>query len=349
MANTILRNEIGEEVSMLDASKTSMANPHVRFSEMVVRMKAFDEIAERDGLPGFFVTLTSPSKFHPVRYIEQADKCVPNSKYEGYTVREAREYMQVVWSRIRAELERAGIRFAGFRIAEPHHDGTPHYHLMMFFEDMTQAQEALMVMEKYATAEDREELVDNKGKYDPKARFHYEYIDRKKGSAISYLIKYISKNITGENLETPDKHGRTGDYESGADGEQGAKLVEAWASTHGVRQFQQFGGAPVGVWRMLRKMTSQQIEECEDSRIVDAAVAAHESNFAEYIDLQGGLFAARQDQPITLLKVEGETGSYGDELKVTMGVQRGSTYVFTKVHRWEVVEPGDEIAPWLHG
>ncbi len=345
MANTIIRNELGEELSMLDVAKSSNANPFVRFSEMVVRMKAFDEIAERDSHPGFFFTITAPSKYHPARYIKEADKCVINKKFLGHTARDARTYLTTVFARIRAKMGRSGIRVYGFRVAEPHHDGTPHFHILLFFEDMKRADKAIRIMREHACAEDREELVKD-GKFNPGPRFHYEYIDRQKGSAVGYLIKYISKNMTGENLDTPDVMGRTGDYEAGTSGERGAQLVEAWASTHGIRQWQQLGGAPVTVWRMLRKMTEQQIEECKDEAIKQAAIAAHSSDYATYTDIQGGVFAMRKEQPITLLKVEGEVGSYGDELTVTMGIQSGTAFVFTKVHQWEVVDPRDEIAPW---
>lgn len=341
LAATIIRNELGEELSLQVAAESSTANPWIRFSEMVTRMKAFDEIAEKNGYPGFFVTLTAPSKFHAVKYNKKINKCWVNKKYEDYTVREARDYLSSVWERIRAQLAREGIGQCGFRIAEPHHDGTPHNHFILFFEDMGQAGRAMEVMKHYATMEEAEEI---EGKEE--IRFDYDYIDRAKGSATAYLIKYISKNITGEDLDKPDAEGRKGDYESGLEGADAVERVEAWASTHGLRQWQQIGGAPVGVWRMLRKMTDEQQQECQCSVIIAAVKAAKESDYAAYTEIMGGVFASRKDHPIRLLKVEGLVGVYGDDLTVTMGVESDSASVLTKVHQWEVVTEAARSATW---
>uniref|UniRef100_UPI0018F06EAB replication endonuclease n=1 Tax=Vibrio cholerae TaxID=666 RepID=UPI0018F06EAB len=61
------------------------------------------------------------------------------------------------WQLIRAKLNRDEIRWFGVRVAEPHHDGTPHWHLLIWVrkEDISAVRDTFIT---YATEEDRGEL-----------------------------------------------------------------------------------------------------------------------------------------------------------------------------------------------
>ena len=76
-------------------------------------------------------------------------------------------------------------------------------------------------------------------------------IDYSRGTGASYLAKYISKNIDGYGIDR--------DFEAPADvkASDAAVRVETWASTWGIRQFQFFGAAPIGVWRELRRLREE--------------------------------------------------------------------------------------------
>ncbi|MEL5233833.1 replication endonuclease, partial [Serratia ureilytica] len=68
---------------------------------------------------GEFYTITAPSKYHAVH---SAGGFV--SHWNGASPRETQKYLCGVWAKARAAIARAGIHVFGFRVVEPHHDGT---------------------------------------------------------------------------------------------------------------------------------------------------------------------------------------------------------------------------------
>lgn len=241
----LLDEETGEEADLWDMVKKSVANPAIRRHELMVRCRGCEDIGNELGLQGLFLTLTTPAK-----YQNSYKKGGFIGHWNGASPRDAQTYLNNVWQRIRAKLGRKEIRWFGVRVAEPHHDGTPHWHLLIWVkpEDKEAVTEIFV---DYATKEDKHELFDKQGKFDHSARCDVGEIDPEKGTATGYIAKYISKNIDGFAMDDEVSD------ETGKSVKDMAKNVSAWKSRWNIRQFQFFGGAPVTTYRELRRFANQ--------------------------------------------------------------------------------------------
>ncbi|HNA29044.1 MAG TPA: replication endonuclease [Thiobacillaceae bacterium] len=273
-------NEEGDAYGLAAIARHSIANPRIRRGEVMARIRGFEEVSRLAGHSAVFITLTCPSRFH-ARKLTASNIVVENPRYDGSTPGQAQKYLCRVWARIRAKLKRDSIQIYGFRVAEPHHDATPHWHMLFFLEpDHEQAFE--QIVRHYALADSPDE---------PGAqerRVEWVKIDSSKGTAAGYIAKYISKNL--------DAHQVAEDFE-GCDGVTGAKRVEAWASTWGIRQFQQIGGPPVSVWRELRRLRNQPVN-CPVAEPI--RYAADKGDWATFTKGMGGPLALRRDRPLSL-------------------------------------------------
>lgn len=293
LAGIVAVNDAGQEYSLKDLSDLGTSNPEKRRMELMTRIAGFDAVAVKHNHAAEFYTITAPSKYHARHHIHGRE----NPNYNGATPAETQAYLCKVWARIRSKLHRDGVDFYGFRVAEPHHDATPHWHLLLF----TPAENVAYmraVIKSYALAEDGDEPGANIH------RFKAEKIDRKKGSAAGYIAKYISKNIDGMNN---DGASIGDDYEAihgEDDATQTARRVDAWASTWGIRQFQQIGGQSVTTYREMRRADPAAIENEKLKAIVSAADAGA---WDQYTELNGGVmrnvyeyprFSKKQNRPL---------------------------------------------------
>ena len=244
-------------ISLADAVASSMANPSNRRDELVVRARGFSDAADEMGYVGLFFTWTAPSQYHPWKTTPQGHgqpaRTTENPKYLGHTPRDTNTYLGTLWKRCRAALARRGIEYFGFRVVEPHHDGTPHWHLLLFVNP-AQQHELISTLQRYALSHDQGDLerkrhpVSKRPYSDITPRFDWKVMDPAKGGAVGYIVKYIAKNIDGHQI------GDEGDLEAETAASEGARRVRAWASLWGLRQFQQLGGLSVSVWRELRRL-----------------------------------------------------------------------------------------------
>ncbi|MFT6094358.1 MAG: hypothetical protein ACJA2Q_002262 [Pseudohongiellaceae bacterium] len=315
-------NQFGQEFTLQDLIDSSVSNPEIRRAELMVKLRGFDTVAQNRGLAAEFYTITCPSRFHPVH--SKSGK--PNENYDGSSAKEANNYLQRLWTCIRSKLDRDEIGIFGFRVAEPHHDGCPHWHMILFMEPK-HVKSCRQTIRHYALQESPNERGAQERRFVAKA------IDPKKGSAIGYLAKYISKNINGANLES----GIYGDCPI-----ETAERIDTWASVNKIRQFQQIGGPSVTTWRELRRLHEEQGGLVEEARS-----AADASDWAAFVEIMGGPFCGR-NQPVKLAmwhEFDKETGEvldpvlnkYGEPAPAKIyGVICQGIITLTRFYRWVI-------------
>lgn len=387
-------NELGQSFSLSDLADKSVSNRAIRRAELMTRIAGFEYIAVGLGLAGEFITITAPSRYHARRQSSGQR----NPKYAGFTPRDTSQYLCQVWSRITAALARAEVCIFGFRVAEPHHDGTPHYHGLFFMkpEDVPFFRRTVA---RHVVREDRDELglhyalsyseamaqarqLRTQGKTGSlsslaetighevafwekppqfvwkqiSARFKAIAIDWKRGTAAGYIAKYIAKNIDGvkqdgshigddfEALGTSQDRPSADtdpDHETSpqTDARQTALRVDAWAATWGIRQFQQVGGPPVGIWRELRRWDYAGADDV----LLQAAAAADAGNWGRFVEVMGGYERRRRDMPLALSKDETPTmNRYGESAQPTVcGVldKASGELAISRMHQW-TIKPG---------
>lgn len=322
-----LEDEDGNRISLIEKYNGSVANPAIRRCELMTRIRGFENICNELGYMGEFYTLTAPSKYHATTKAGYR-----NHKWNGANPFDTQSYLTSLWARIRAKLHREDIRIFGIRVAEPHHDATPHWHMLMFMLP-EHAERVRTVIRDYAWQEDGNELSSDKAR---KARFHAEAIDLEKGSATGYVAKYISKNIDGYALD-----GETDD-ESGELLKDTAPAVSAWAARWHIRQFQFIGGAPVTVYRELRRMADTETAHGLSVEFAAVHDAADAGDWAGYVNAQGGAFVRRDDLQVrTLYEARSEFNQYGEETVCIRGVYDATvgagSPVLTRLTQWKIV------------
>ncbi|RZF94471.1 replication endonuclease [Pseudoalteromonas sp. CO302Y] len=404
-----LQSSDGEVINLIDAVKSGMANPANRRNELMLRIRETEELADEMGYTGVFYTITCPARFH-----------ANASTWDGSTPKDAQNYLTRTWARARSKLNRRDLKYFGLRVVEPHADGCPHWHMMLFMPK-NKLQEINAILRWYFIQEDKTELYNRYGpeltrakvfnkfvdinthgthiktvegcvKYragteksrlfklykeqrsnwgyakkkanevaiqrnkeeaekvkgtnkEPKKikaknhkeptkfyrtfspRFDAVKLDKSKGSAASYIAKYISKNIDGYML------GEHVDADTGENLQEQANPVLAWASTWNIRQFQFQGSPSVTVYRELRRMRTA-LDDDEFEPIRQAADAA---NWKEYVKLQGGMCIGRDANFKTHYEETPQGSDYAELVKRIRGVYRTMTNnpLITRLVQWK--------------
>ena len=326
LANSLYRNEAGQVFALAELAALGTANPMVRGGELMTRIRGAEEYADARAHVGLFCTFTLPSRFHPVK-LGSGGRTFPNKKFCGATPRDGQLWLRGMWQKVRSKLQRMGVRVYGLRVAEPHHDATPHWHALLWCEDEAGAQALEAVIRHYWLSDDGDERGAQENRVNVKRMT--------KGGAAGYVAKYIAKSVghiaLAEHQDLVDGQQLALDFPADArdvkEPGTGHRRVDAWAATWGIRQFQTIGMPSVTVWRELRRVTKDQLELFQREGCRETVRAFHachrhgeiRADWRLFMEAMGGHACKRQQWLLRTAHrhVEpGQVNRYGDEVTV---------------------------------
>ena len=328
-----LENKVtGERIDLISKVMGSISNPEIRRMELMNTIAGIERYAASVGDVGMFITLTTPSKYHPTRQVGKGDSKTVQLNHgwneSAFTPKDGQRYLCRIWSLMRTAFKDNDLEVYGMRVVEPHHDGTPHWHMMLFCKP-GQRKAINEIMRRYALKEDGHE------KGAAKQRFESRHLNQ--GGAAGYIAKYIAKNIDGYTLD-----GQL-DHDTGKPLKDTASAVTAWASTWRIPQFKPIGLPTMGAYRELRKLPrGVSIASEFDDRVEAVRAAADEGEFDLYIIAQGGANIKRDAQAVRVArKVTDEVNEYEEDIERVVGIYAphlGADRVrVTRTAEWRIV------------
>ncbi len=187
----ITDNLTGQSFSLKECIISSNHNPERYHAEIQNRINTLEREATKAKLTPVFLTITLPSEFHPMKQIRRGKnkgQMVRNPKYNGTTPKESVKILTKMYGKLRhdralKELSTAQRMF--YRVNEPHKDGTPHTHILLFIpKDRIERVEKAFYR-----------LFNTQGnKFEKEIR-----------SAASYIMKYINKTLPKSKKEQTEE------------------------------------------------------------------------------------------------------------------------------------------------
>lgn len=296
--NAIKAETRQESETLLTMAMAGIANPKIRKSELVnILLGTYQYAIEKKHICEF-ITLTLPPDFHAMK--KNGEPC---ALWNGSSPRVAHQFIEEIWKKVRSAL--SDVSIYGTRVVEPHHDATPHWHIIMYLNEQDR-EHVISTFKKYVkklTGLDVSKLVHS--------------VSVKNEAIVHYLMKYIAWSVPGVS-GSDIKDDATGEKHTAM-----AERVKSWASLWGIRQFQHFGLPEIGVWRECRRIRSMNITAELGAAAEAVRYAADTSDFADYIRAQGGAGLKRSERRI--LQVAREQSPYenlwGETTIITIGIK----------------------------
>ncbi|MCX6074930.1 MAG: replication endonuclease [Campylobacterales bacterium] len=213
----ISNDQTGQVFSLKDCIVSSNHNPQRYYGEIQNRINTLEREALNAGLTPVFLTMTLPSEYHEMKQI--SGKLEYNPKFNKSSPKDNVKILTKLWAKLRQDRslkELTKDQRMYYRVNEPHKDGTPHTHILLFIPKDQ--------IDRVETAFKRLFIpVGNK-------------FEKNIKSASSYIMKYISKTLP----MSKDKISKQDQY------------INAWYVKHRVNRFcSSRSMAPMYLYRLL--------------------------------------------------------------------------------------------------
>ena len=309
-AARVLRHQDGTTTPLKDVLDRAAAGSLARLGAV---LHGLDDQAEAEGLVPVMVTLTLPPVWHPN----------PKQGRQSWTPDRAPEAadkaLRLLWSRFRARLKKSDIQTLGLRVWEPHEDGCPHIHALLYlrpglrhrtFDPITgmvlSERTDVQEVDRHLRALCTEPVPPAKGKDGKPKRVASDLtvIDRQQSKPTTYVTKYLRKAMSagpgdGIGQDQYDRHRATAS-------ERGWRRY-AFLGVHGVQR----------AWQRLATVREREVASAPP-QISDACAALAESRWADALVALGA--RATADMPRVRLLYEDRLTVYGDTARRAVAV-----------------------------
>jgi len=234
---------------------------------------------EKKGLKGFFVTITLPGRFHP-------NPSSGKRSWDGSTPHDAHKQLQDKWRAVQKRFAELGWKVYGVRVEEPHDDGCPHWHALMYIAPECEADFLARIQSAFGSGFATKIVL----------------IDRSLSTGASYLTKYLNPQYSqgegGSVLDNPKA--------------QKAARYDAYRATWGNRSIQFFDiPGSSSIWDELRRIrpdTEQFVLLSEDGKLLRSFATSDPPDYGAFLFLLQQMNVDKQKR-IQVLYGQTEKGS----------------------------------------
>ncbi|MFW3441804.1 replication endonuclease [Aliarcobacter butzleri] len=136
LRRTFLKDNITQErISLEEFFTSSNHNSHRYYAELQNRINTLNSFAEEKNLYALFLTLTLGSEYHEFKKDIKSGLLVPNKKFNGTSVKDSVKILTSEFSKLRHDRSLKQLSKEEriyFRVNEPHKNGTPHTHVLLY-------------------------------------------------------------------------------------------------------------------------------------------------------------------------------------------------------------------------
>ncbi len=214
--------------------------------------RGMDELAEREGLTPIMVTLTLPPEWHPAPAVGRRSWTIDRSPQA------TDDALRALWKLFGSRLAKGMIDPLGLRVWEPHRDGCPHAHALLYVRD-----DQIAEVDRHLRAVCPDTVPGRRVASD------LTVVDRTRARGSTYLTSYLTNALyAGGGCEDSDRMRATA-------GERGWRRY-GFLGVHGVQK----------VWQRVLTATDAEVAAAP-ARMREAHAALKAGRWADALEAMG--------------------------------------------------------------